>query len=272
MVAREFPEVVLVRNAANVGFARANNQAAGTARGRYLFFLNNDTVVPAETLRRLVEFADAHPDVGMIGPRLRDPHGRLQISYRRRPTVAALLHRTRLLRWTGLFRRAYRRYRRPRLRPGSERRVEVLMGAAVLLPRDGVLRLRRLGRGVHLRRRGHRPVPARRPSHGRSSTCRTSRSCTTAGSVRGRTWLRRAERDDRLRALPAQDRHAAPAALRLYKLVVTLDAPVQLADQVRAVRVAAAARPARQGGEELAGRRGLWHFLQHGLRAFWRAN
>src|SRR5438876_720723 len=56
MVARDFPDVILVRNSANVGFAKANNQAAGRARGRYLFFLNNDTVVPAGSLRRLVAF------------------------------------------------------------------------------------------------------------------------------------------------------------------------------------------------------------------------
>ena len=91
---------------------RANNQAAALARGRYLFFLNNDTVVPPGALRRLVDYAAAHPEVGLIGPRLRDGRGRIAgvvpAAGRR---VAALLHRTGLLRWTGLFRRAYRRYR-----------------------------------------------------------------------------------------------------------------------------------------------------------------
>src|SRR5437588_6465364 len=117
MVARDFPEVVLVRNSENAGFSRANNQAAARATGRYLFFLNNDTVVPAGTLRRLVAYAEAHPEIGLIGPRLRDGRGRPQISYRRRPTVAALLHRTLLFRWTGLFRRAARRYRRADFNP-----------------------------------------------------------------------------------------------------------------------------------------------------------
>ena len=136
MVARDFPDVVLIRNSENVGFSRASNQAAAQARGRHLLFLNNDTVVPAGALRRLVAYADAHPKVGMIGPRLRDGRGRPQISYRRKPTVAALLHRTVLLRWTGLFRRASRRYRRADFNPLERRPVEVLAGAAVFLPRD----------------------------------------------------------------------------------------------------------------------------------------
>ena len=107
MVAAEFPDVVLVRNRDNRGFSKANNQAATLSRGRFLFFLNNDTVVPPNTLRQFLDFAEANPSVGMVGPRLRGTDGGAQISYRRRPTLAALLHRVSLLRWTGLFRRAY---------------------------------------------------------------------------------------------------------------------------------------------------------------------
>lgn len=135
MVEREFPAVRLVRNVGNLGFARASNQAAEIARGRHLFFLNNDTLVPEGAVGRLVDFADANPTVGMVGPRLRDGSGKLQISYRRKPTLRAMLHRAALLRWTGLFRRDYEDYRRDGFNPDARCEVEVLMGAAILMPR-----------------------------------------------------------------------------------------------------------------------------------------
>jgi GT2 family glycosyltransferase len=136
LVAREFPEVVLLRNCSPQGFAQANNQAAERARGRYLFFLNNDTVVPPHTLGRLMSYAEAHPEAGLIGPRLRDLCGQFQVSYRSRPTLWTLLHRTALLRWTGLLRGAYRRHRREAFDPYTKRSVDVLMGAALLIRRN----------------------------------------------------------------------------------------------------------------------------------------
>jgi hypothetical protein len=134
MVTTDFPRVRLIRNAENAGYARACNQAARAARGRYLFFLNNDTVIPRGALRRLVERARATPGLGLLGPRLRDGKGRVQRSVRARPSVSALCHRVTFLRWTGLFRGAHDGFR------GEERRdqphpAEVLMGAALLMPR-----------------------------------------------------------------------------------------------------------------------------------------
>jgi len=135
MVAREFPEVVLVRNSVNLGFSRANNQAARLGRGRYLFFLNNDTVVPPETLRSLVDYAEAHREAGIIGPRLRNGDGEVQASCRLRPTVGTFLHRTTLLRWTRLLRPAYREYRRQGFDPQTTRKVGMVLGAAMFMAR-----------------------------------------------------------------------------------------------------------------------------------------
>lgn len=135
LVAIEFPRVRLIRNRDNAGFARANNQAAALARGRWLLFLNNDTEVPPGTLGRLVAFARAHPEASVLGPRLREPSGDVQTSWRTRPTVSALLHRTLLLRWTGLLRAGYRDYRRREVAADAPRPVEAVLGAALLMRR-----------------------------------------------------------------------------------------------------------------------------------------
>jgi N-acetylglucosaminyl-diphospho-decaprenol L-rhamnosyltransferase len=137
MVAELFPEVLLIRNAENLGFSRANNQAAQRAQGRYLFFLNNDTVVPPGTLRGLLDYAETHPEAGIIGPQLRDEQGRAQLSCRAAPTLEALLHRITWLRWLGCFRPAYRRYRgRDAGGDSGPRPAEILMGAALFVPRS----------------------------------------------------------------------------------------------------------------------------------------
>src|SRR5262249_6844400 len=128
LVATEFPRVRLVRNTTNIGFSQANNQAAALARGHYLFFLNNDTEVPPGTLRRLVTFAREHPEASVIGPRLVESTGEVQTSWRTRPTIAALLHRTLLFRWTRFLRGAYHNYRGREEEAEQTRPVEVLMG------------------------------------------------------------------------------------------------------------------------------------------------
>ena len=107
-----FPNVILIRNTSNRGFAVANNQAAGRASGRYLLFLNNDTIVPPGSLHGLVEFMDEHAEVAGVGPKLIGGDGLPQRTSRNLPTLRALLHRGVLpVRWTHLFARHYREYR-----------------------------------------------------------------------------------------------------------------------------------------------------------------
>ena len=68
-IAEAFPQVVLLRQTENLGFARANNVAAARARGEFLLLLNSDTVVFDQAIDRLVAFARAHPDAGIYGGR-----------------------------------------------------------------------------------------------------------------------------------------------------------------------------------------------------------
>jgi GT2 family glycosyltransferase len=77
-VREAFPDVLVIENAANVGFARACNQGLRRARGRYVMLLNSDTEFRADVLGPLLRRLDAHPEVGAAGPRLVYPDGRTQ--------------------------------------------------------------------------------------------------------------------------------------------------------------------------------------------------
>lgn len=87
LVERQYPWVRLLRSATNLGFGRAHNQALRGVPARHLLVLNSDTVVHAGALSTLVAYLDAHPDVAVVGPRLRYPDGTTQPSRRRFPTL-----------------------------------------------------------------------------------------------------------------------------------------------------------------------------------------
>ena len=83
MVAEEFPQVKLIRNPANVGFAAGNNVALRQVVGEYALLINTDTIVRRDALRTMVEFLDAHPEAGACGCKILDPDGTLQLDSRR---------------------------------------------------------------------------------------------------------------------------------------------------------------------------------------------
>ena len=70
MMRTRYPDVHVIANQHNLGFACANNQALELARGRYSLLLNPDTVVLQDGLGALLRFMNAHPRAGVAGPRL----------------------------------------------------------------------------------------------------------------------------------------------------------------------------------------------------------
>jgi len=87
MVRAEFPHVRLIVNQANRGYTGGNNDGIAAATGRYVMILNPDTRVLDDALAAMVAYADAHSDVGIVGPQLLNPDGSVQPSRRRFPTL-----------------------------------------------------------------------------------------------------------------------------------------------------------------------------------------
>src|SRR5579871_4191764 len=81
-----YPQVRLIANERNLGFGAANNQAMREACGKYFLLLNSDAFPKAGAIGKLVEYLDTHPEVGLVGPRLLNGDGSLQISCFRFPS------------------------------------------------------------------------------------------------------------------------------------------------------------------------------------------
>lgn len=76
MVKAKFPQVKLIENQDNVGFAKANNQAIRISTGEYVLLLNPDTLVEEDTFSKCIDFMDATPECGGLGVKMVDGQGR----------------------------------------------------------------------------------------------------------------------------------------------------------------------------------------------------
>ncbi len=138
MVAEEFPDVRLIANDENRGFAAANNQGLKVANGQNLLLLNPDTVILDCAIDTMLEWLDRHTDVGCVGCQVRKTRTEIQMTCFADPRPLNIF-----LIETGIH----------RLFPGSrllgspeyagwdrtdERDVDVVSGMVMLLPRHVV--------------------------------------------------------------------------------------------------------------------------------------
>jgi len=93
MVKDEFPQVKLIENKKNVGFAKGNNQGFSLARGKYILLLNPDTELIDNSLLKMVNFLDLNKDAGAVGPKFLYPDGTFQRYYARFPTFLSVMTR-----------------------------------------------------------------------------------------------------------------------------------------------------------------------------------
>jgi len=131
MIRESFPQVTLLVNETNVGFAGANNRGITHSRGDYVLLLNSDTVVRAGALEALLLFMEEQPDAGAAGARLLNRDGSLQHSCSALPTL--------LREGMHLF---HLDYRQRRMMQGWDieqpRQVDVLLGACLLVRREAL--------------------------------------------------------------------------------------------------------------------------------------
>ena len=124
MVKKRFPQVILIENRKNFGFARANNQGLRKAKGQYLLLLNSDTKIVDNALKELVSLAKKEKDLGIAGPKLLNPNKTAQPSTGPFYTLPVVF--LSLFRGDRFLRRSYQ----------SKREVEWVSGACFLINQE----------------------------------------------------------------------------------------------------------------------------------------
>ncbi len=155
MVREHFPQVHLIPSAINGGFAYGNNLALraygfrdcdkgstsdfAVSLPRYVLLLNPDTIMSLNGLQQLLAFMDAHPQVGICGPKLVLEDGSLDLACRRSfPTPVVSFYR--MVGLSHLFPRhpLFGRYNLTYCDPDQEMEVDAVVGACMLVRREAI--------------------------------------------------------------------------------------------------------------------------------------
>ena len=136
MVKDGFPEVELIVNNKNLGFAAANNQAISRSVGRYVLLLNPDTEIFDNILPAVITELDTHQEWGIAGCKILNPDQSLQGSVRRFPDWFSQTLILLKLRQLGFFRKFLRSYLAKDFDYNALSEVDQVMGAFFMMRRE----------------------------------------------------------------------------------------------------------------------------------------
>jgi GT2 family glycosyltransferase len=138
MVREEFPEVKFIQAENNQGFSAGYNLGIREAKGRYLLLLNPDIAVLNNAILNMYEFMEANSRVGLAGPKLLNPDGKVQMSAMTFPSFWTPLYRRTFLGKLPFARKAMREYLMSDWDHGENRPVDWVLGGCMIVRKEAL--------------------------------------------------------------------------------------------------------------------------------------
>jgi GT2 family glycosyltransferase len=129
----------MIANKKNIGFGAGNNIAIRKAKGEYILILNPDVAVLAEEITKLYTFIKENESIALVGPRLLNPDGSVQLSCFRFPTVFTPLYRRTFLKRVPKLKAKYDHYRMLNFDHNKTIPVHWLVGGCMLFKKDAFM-------------------------------------------------------------------------------------------------------------------------------------
>lgn len=150
MVEKDFPNVQLIANKKNHGFAKANNQAIKECSGRYVLLLNPDTEILDNALPKMVKFMEDNKKIGVAGCKLLNPNGTLQSSVRMFPDLLSSTLVNLKLHHLKPFLHFLAKHLGSNFNYGKNQEVNQVMGAFFMIRREVVKKIGVLDEGYYI--------------------------------------------------------------------------------------------------------------------------
>ena len=131
-----YPQVKIIANTVPLGFGENNNKGVFASTGKYIAIINPDIVVHPESLDKLFNFAEKHPEIGIIVPKLLNVDGTLQYSVRGFISLSILFARIRTKGNDNATDKEVDKYLCRNLDYNKTQAVDWAIGAAFFLSRD----------------------------------------------------------------------------------------------------------------------------------------
>ncbi|OHB57269.1 MAG: hypothetical protein A2173_02840 [Planctomycetes bacterium RBG_13_44_8b] len=137
-VEQNFKNVKLIKNQTNRGFAAANNQAIRQACGKFILFLNSDTIVLKNAIDSLAEFLEKKPQAALCAPKLLNTDGSLQPNVYHFTTFRSILARYTIFKYLGLFKKSRDFYKMRGFSYDAIIQIDRPMGAAMMAVKNAL--------------------------------------------------------------------------------------------------------------------------------------
>lgn len=131
-----FPRVNFIWNNTNIGFAKANNQALAVAKGKFILYLNPDTILPEDVIDKCLQFFEQHTNAGGLGIKMIDGSGKfLKESKRAFPSPLTSFFKLSGMAMLFPHSKIFARYHLGHLPDNKTHEVDVLAGAFMMIPK-----------------------------------------------------------------------------------------------------------------------------------------
>lgn len=129
-------KVKLIKSPKNMGYGGGNNLGAKNAKGKYILILNPDIFVNKDSIQKMVDYMEAHPDIGVLGPQLRYPDDSVQDSCRRHMKFIDLIIKRTFLKKLPFLKKRVEKYTMEDFNHSKISEVDLLVGACFIIPRE----------------------------------------------------------------------------------------------------------------------------------------